>query len=190
MAVRRIRPSDMVIGLAVAGLIGTTLGAVALAWPETGLAGATGLAPVNERRADALARAAEIHDAHRLAAGALTRLSLAEAPANPTAWLRLAYLDALADGTLTQVGERALAMSYSVAPYGPDVTAWRLDFAFDHWSALSETTRTAAVDELMVTHRGLDHSGLRGSTSDPAGQLALDLLLNAAADRAAPKRVH
>lgn len=174
-------PSGMALGLAGAGLASTVFVAFALARPHTEMARATDLAPVAERRADALARTAPTREADRARAMLETRRSLSQAPANPTAWVRLAYLDSVSEEGLSAGGERALAASYVVAPYGPDVTTWRLSFALNHWSSLSGNTRKAALDELRVTGIYMPHGRLKRSVSDPSGRLALELTLHTVA---------
>ena len=171
----KIKPSTVALVLAIGGLVATTMAALVLAMPHTDFAAATGLAPVYELRADALAQTAATDETARAQAIIETRRSLAQAPANPTAWLRLAYLDSISPTGLSEAGDRALAASYAVAPYGPDVTSWRLPFAFNHWAALSDESRKAALDELVVTSAFKSHRELDGQVSDPAGRLAVVL---------------
>ncbi|WP_309630359.1 hypothetical protein [Brevundimonas sp.] len=187
MSRQRIKPSTVAVVLAAAGFAATTLTAAALALPHTDFAAATGLAPVFERRADALAQSAATDETARARAILETRRSLAQAPANPTAWLRLAYLDSVSPGGLSGAGDRALAASYAVAPYGPDVTDWRLAFAFNHWSVLSDESRKAALDEFVVTSAFKSHRDLEARVSDPSGRLALALTLDTIAREKAPQ---
>lgn len=175
MARLRIRPSMVALGIAVVGLIATATMAAGLLAPQTDFAAGLGLAPIYERRADALAQTAATSEADRTAAVRETRRSLAQAPANPTSWLRLAYLDSVSPSGLTSSGDSALAASYSVAPYGPDVTDWRLAFAFNHWDVLSQENRLAALDELRVTSSKTRNRSLLAQVSNPAGRIALSL---------------
>lgn len=110
----------------------------------------------------------------RIARAETTR-SLNHAPANPTAWLRLAYLDSLQPRGLGKAGNRALAASYAVAPYGPDDTAWRLRFAFNHWSRIDRSNRLLVLSELRATPSPYSPVDLQASVTDPAGRLALSL---------------
>jgi hypothetical protein len=172
-----IRSSSVAVGMVLVGLTCALVASCALFAPQTGFAEATGLAPVAERRADKLAAGA-LTDARRRDAAVRTTLrSLKAAPANPTAWLRLAYLDSLGETGVTSVGNRALAASYAMAPYGPDVTPWRLRFALNQWAGLSHANRRAVLHELMVTSRYEDHSDLTSSGVDEAGRLAVTLAL-------------
>lgn len=171
----RIRLSTAALAFAVFGLLATTLTIFALLAPRTGLAGSLGLAPVFELRADTLARSAGTDENARLGALGETRRSLAQAPANPTAWLRLAYLDSVSQEGLTGQGDRALAASYAIAPYGPDVTTWRLAFAFNHWDSISADNRRAALDELSVASSAAEGRSVLNQVSNPAGRIALSL---------------
>ncbi len=170
-----IRASGLAVGVAVVGLsiaVPVTLG---LALPQSDVGSAVGLAPIHEARANALAATAATDGNDRAEAVAETRRSLAQAPANATAWLRLAYLHSLGPSGLTTEGDRALAASYAVAPYGPDATPWRLAFALNHWPELSNETRQAALEELRVSTTAQVRRQLLETVSNPAGRLALIL---------------
>lgn len=173
----RIRPSSVVFAFAVAGLLATALTAAALAWPMTPFAGGLNLSSISERRAEAFARVAADDEAARRASIAETRKSIAQSPANPTAWLRLAWLDSLSHGGLGASGDHALATSYAIAPYGPDVTDWRLVFAFNHWDVISGENREAVMDELRVASTPRSARGLLARVENPAGRIALSLML-------------
>lgn len=177
MSTLRIRLSDASLGLAAFGLAASVATVLALAMPRSGFAGAFTLTPVLEARSDALARDARTSEPDRVLATLETRRSLVQSPANATAWLRLAYLDSLSPGGLSVDGGRAVARSYAAAPYGPDVTVWRLAFAFNHWSALSQETRVSVLEELRVTSGLWKPEPLRDAVSDPAGRVALLLTL-------------
>lgn len=172
----------MVVG--AAALIATTVTAVALAWPNSPAADVVDLAPVHEKRANLLTANATPTPTDFARAGQETRLSLRQDPANPTAWLRLAYIESRGPGGLGPEGIEALSRSYAVAPYGPDDTAWRLRFAFNHWSALDRPTRLLVLDELRVAtiNRSRAVRGLLPDVLDPAGRVAVTLSL-AEADR-------
>lgn len=159
--------------------------AIALAKPDTGFSASVGLAASHEARALMLASTAGDNLASRGNARAQTIKSLTQAPANATAWLRLAYLDSLANGSLGMEGNRALAASYAVAPFGPDDTAWRLAFAFNNWTSLEPMNRLSALDELRVSGALAGLSDLESRISNPAGRIAF-VLTRAEMRRARP----
>ncbi|CAN5416648.1 hypothetical protein BH10PSE2_BH10PSE2_10000 [soil metagenome] len=162
---------------AVTGLAAATA-AASLIWPGSALAQASGLSWVYESRAAALSSAPEPSLSERAAAQLETRASLRSDPANATAWLRLAYLDSLNEGGLGPVGADALQRSYTVAPYGPDNTRWRLIFAFDHWQAIGAATRAKALEELNVALAAhVDFDDMPDSVGDPAGRMAATLMI-------------
>ncbi|MBU1346888.1 MAG: hypothetical protein KKA16_08035 [Alphaproteobacteria bacterium] len=173
--------------IAVAGLLATAGAAIALALPDTGYSRALSLAPTHEARADALVRTPGLGESGRLEARSETLAGLHQAPANATAWLRLSYLDARSPAGLGREGNLAFARSYAVAPFGPDDTMWRLDFAFDHWAALDRSNRLLVLDELRrIPAR--QARALQAGVTDPTGQLALALSLDAADPTAIPGR--
>ena len=105
----------------------------------------------------------------------LTRQTLAEKPGDAAAWARLAWIASEAGDNEAML--EALDRSYAVAPYGPDITAWRLRFAYGRWVALTPELRRLATEELVVTTRhrqGVADAALADIT-DPAGRLAFDL---------------
>ena len=166
----------------VAALLTTSLTAIALAWPGSAPGRALNLAPSLDARADARIAGANATQADMASAQRDTLASLREAPANPTAWLRLAYIDSRRPEGLGPGGIRALARSYDAAPLGPDDTAWRLRFAFNQWSRLDQQTRLDALAELRIaisSGRPAVHA-LARDVSDPSGRLALTLTLGEA----------
>jgi hypothetical protein len=105
----------------------------------------------------------------------LTRQTLAEKPGDAAAWARLAWIASEAGDTEAML--EALDRSYAVAPYGPDITGWRLRFAYGRWGVLTPELRRLATEELVVTTRhrqGVADAALADIT-DPAGRLAFDL---------------
>lgn len=156
---------------------GSLAAALALAMPDTQIAEWMGLAPSFEVRASRSAAAAADNPQSGRIARTETMKSLGQAAANPTAWLRLAYLDSLEPGGLGEAGNRALAASYAVSPYGPDDTAWRLSFAFNHWARVDRSNRLLVLEELRSTPCPWSPGDLQRSVSDPAGRLALALTL-------------
>ena len=167
------------IGLAL-GVVGFTMSlgvAFCLAVPTSGLAQASGLVWVHDARAERLLADPRPAAAVQAEARRLTLMSLDQAPANATAWLRLAYLDSLQPAGLGQAGRDALVRSYVVAPYGPDDTAWRLRFALEHWTALDPDLRGRAMAELQLAARHNGYRSLPAQIDDPAGRLAATLTL-------------
>jgi hypothetical protein len=109
-----------------------------------------------------------------------SRATLAVRPGEPAAWARLAWA-AAERGDLAEANE-ALDRTYTVAPYGPDITAWRLRFAFGRWQSLTPELRARAVDELSATYRTrypVAEAALADIT-DPAGRLAFTFTRNSA----------
>ena len=135
------------------------------------------IAAVSEARALA---AASVDTADLEAAERLTRQTLAEKPGDATAWARLAWIASETGDTGAML--EALDRSYAVAPYGPDVTGWRLRFAYGHWGELTPELRRLASDELTVTarHRRRVANAALADITDPAGRLAFDLTVRRA----------
>ena len=136
-----------------------------------------GLASTFEARASRSAAGAAGNPQIARIAQVETMRSLGRAPANPTAWLRLAWLDSLKPAGFGEEGNRALAASYVVSPYGPDDTGWRLTFAFNHWARVDRSNRLLVLEELRATPYPWSPGDLQSSVSDPAGRLALALTL-------------
>ena len=171
------------LGVAILLVVVTLIGAVSLAVPLSFPSGSWGgpvpLAAVSEARADAALAATP----PRLEeAKAMTRATLAQRPMDAAAWSRLAWL-------ASQSGDRAamldaLDRSYAVAPYGPDITGWRLRFAYGRWGELTPDLRRQVSAELTQAVR--DRPGVveaaRPDITDPAGRLAFDLTRDLAAN--------
>ena len=100
--------------------------------------------------------------------------ALAAAPMNAAAWLRIAYIHSLDGASLNASALGAVQKSYSVAPYGPDVTRWRLQFLYDHWGQLNAELRAEAMDEHLAYGRQIRLSP--SASSDQAGWLASSLM--------------
>ncbi|CAL1691016.1 hypothetical protein MMB232_01151 [Brevundimonas subvibrioides] len=80
-----------------------------------------------------------------------TRAGLALNPNNPVAWMRLAWIeDQLAGGGFPDASQRAVARAYDVAPYGPQVSSYRLTFILDRWPTASASLRDQARSEIAV----------------------------------------
>jgi hypothetical protein len=165
----------LVLAVCTAGL------AIALAGPVSSpLSGWNPPVPmvaVSEARAVAAASAdpADLEAAERL-----TRQTLAEKPGDATAWARLAWIASETGDTGAML--EALDRSYAVAPYGPDITGWRLRFAYGRWGELTPELRRLASEELTVTarHRGRVANAALADVTDPAGRLAFDLTIRRA----------
>jgi len=166
--------------LAAAGALGvvtlaTGLGfAVAMARPDLDLGPASNLLAVHEARAEAALAAGQLE-----AAGAHTRAARAEAPLTSHAWAREAALAWRREGRLGPATVAALERSYAVAPYGPDVTEWRLAFLLEHWTELPPALRAASLDELKVyaIYRPGPARALGEGVTNPSGRLAVTAAL-------------
>jgi cytochrome c-type biogenesis protein CcmH/NrfG len=104
-----------------------------------------------------------------------TRQTLQARPGEATAWARMAWIAAERNDV---PGLRdALERSYTVAPYGPDVTAWRLRFAYGNWGRLTPELQALADQELavMTRYRPAVVNAARADLADPLGRLAFDL---------------
>lgn len=168
--------------LGVAAVLTTSVAAIALAAPNSAVARFTDLAPASEARAMAFVDGTSPTAADLASAQRETIRSLRQAPANATGWLRLAYVDSRGPEGLGRTGVEALARSYAAAPFGPDDTAWRLRFAFNHWSRLDRPTRLLALDELRIALavNAPSVGGLSQDVSDSAGYLAVKLAIDQA----------
>lgn len=154
---------------------GTLLSAGAAVLTLGGKADLLDLAPRAEERANAVL-ADPVPD---LAfAETQTRTALAQAPMTATAWARLAYIEQARTGRMTPAALDAMERSYAVAPFGPDVTNWRLRFLFESWTQLTPSLRTQAMDELRVLsrYRGGAARKLVEEIQNPSGRLAADMV--------------
>ena len=155
-------------GLAVVTTFGAGLAALGLSRPDAAWGFAADLAPVREARAER---------AEGDAAVAETRAALAQAPMNAALWARLSWLERRAAGRMTPQAREALDRSYAVAPYGPDITEWRLAFAFEHWAELDPSLRRSAMEEMetLARHRPGVARRVAGAIRSPGGRLAARL---------------
>jgi hypothetical protein len=106
---------------------------------------------------------------------------MAARPAEPSAWLRLAYADRLQHGQLTDLGARAVDTSYLVSPYAGHLATWRTGFALDNWSRLTQQGRQDAIHEINIARTRpnlwLDmHVMAARARQDPSGRMAAALL--------------
>lgn len=145
--------------------------ALSISYPRLDVPGSSILAVVRERRADA-ELSGRSQNLARASDESLAALSLA--PASASAWLRIAYIEHARSGRFNEAALTALENSFTAAPYGPDVTGWRVLFMFDNWSSLTPSLRRRAMDELVVAsrYRGAKTLEITRSISDPAGALA------------------
>lgn len=77
----------------------------------------------------------------------LTRLAIAEFPYDTSAWLRLAYINQLPGGRLSEPGVAALAQSYNLVAIDPGAGPWRIHFALEHWPELPKNIKNSVRDE-------------------------------------------
>lgn len=165
----------LVLAVCTVGLAIAFAGPVSL--PLSGWNPPVPVVAVTEARAVAAA-AADPPDLE--AAERLTRQTLAVKPGEATAWARLAWIASETGDTRAML--EALDRSYAVAPFGPDITAWRLRFAYGRWGVLTPELRRLATEELTVTarHRPRLVRAALSDVTDPAGRLAFDLTVRRA----------
>lgn len=165
--VRHGPPVALAVVTVAAGL---TL-ALPLTWPGDWPYSAPPLAAVSEARA--VKAAAEPVDLAEMTRQ--TRQTLAERPTDATAWARLAWIAAEQDDMTA--ARDALDRSYFAAPYGPEITPWRLRFAFNEWGRLTPDLRRQALAELSMTAATRPRlvETVRPDIRDPAGRWALDM---------------
>lgn len=99
------------------------------------------------------------------------------APADSGPLLRRAYLESLSARPFDASVAEAVRRSYVVEPLGPDATAWRLRFVFEHWSAAPGDVRASALEELRAAYprHGWAMRGLPDTIQDPTGRMAASL---------------
>lgn len=165
----RFRPAYALLAGATA--IASAVVATSLTWPEAGMLPA--LAASHERNADAaLKTTPPDYDVAQIENAA----ALSSAPRTVTAWVRKAYIRRSQSSGLDTEALDSLEASYRAAPFGPDVTRWRMRFMFENWSSLTPSLRERAVAELEVFARF--HKGsyaFARSIRDPSGRLAATL---------------
>jgi len=84
----------------------------------------------------------------------LSASALAASPARAETFARLAYIDVLRNGALTQTGAQALQDSYLAAPYAEQsLRRWRLEFTLGLWSQIDPSLRSTALSEANVAAR-------------------------------------
>jgi len=159
-----------------AGLINLNTGAPVGAGPVT-IGFAEGYDAAAMTRLNAVQDRGELDSVERKA-----REALYVAPYATAARLRLAHVDLLRNGRLTQNGLREFERSYDLVPIDPDVGAWRIRFGLETWSMQSPRARQAVYAEAealrpLHSHENDVDAALR-SIQDPAGRLSAALWLN------------
>jgi hypothetical protein len=112
----------------------------------------------------------------------LSRRALAEYPYDTSDWLRLAYVDALGNGSLSPAGLQVLKRSYDLVAIDSFVGLWRVRFALENSQSLSPDLRGSVRNEASALWKnGENRSTLREMAStirNPAGRLSIALWLN------------
>ncbi|WP_396593034.1 hypothetical protein [Brevundimonas sp. R86498] len=154
--------------LAAVGLVAAVAVALPLSLP-TDHAGPVPLAAVSEARA---LQAASATPPRLEESAAWSRRTLAVRPGDATAWARLAWVAAEQGNNADMV--EALDRSFAVAPFGPEITGWRLRFIYERWSLMTPDLRRQALAELAVTVRTRPRvaRAALAEIADPAGRLA------------------
>ncbi|WP_157072332.1 hypothetical protein [Brevundimonas bacteroides] len=150
-------------------------------------AGWTTWAPVAAVPEGRAVQAASTSPADLEAVEAWTRRTLAVRPGEAAAWARLAWV--AAERGDDAAANAYLDRSYTTAPFGPDITAWRLRFAYGRWGRLTPDLRRQADAELRATRRTrwAVVEAAAADVEDPAGRLAFTLAKQAE-DRAQQAR--
>lgn len=103
------------------------------------------------------------------------------APNDPAPPARIAFAKSLRDGNKSEVGA-ALAHSYAVRPFDPDIGLRRLEAAGRAWTALSDVVRKEALLEAcQLARQGKRERDalyeLRMGSADPGMALAIDAIM-------------
>lgn len=149
----RGRLSTSLIAAALLGLSATGSAAVMLAitlWPGAEWGRLSPVATGHEARARQLLNEAEPGSTTLAEARSETLAGLRLSPMNGWAWLRLSFIETQENGFDVEAAT-ALRKSYDVAPFGPQITSWRLSFAFSHWKALPADLKEAVRSELRAS---------------------------------------
>lgn len=106
--------------------------------------------------------------------------ALSLSPTLSEAWATRAYIDSLTSNRLGPAGLEALRRSYDVAPYGPAISVWRIQFAFAHWTRLPPDIRRLVILELSVVfpYRSGELSAAAAAIPDPSGRRAMIMALD------------
>jgi hypothetical protein len=138
---------------ACAALMGITLTsglalAIGVGSPTIALPVLADLGVGAEPRADLAAVSTDTPTADALAAN---RAALNATPMAAAPWLRIAYLRSRNGQPLDGPALEAIERSYTVSPYGDDVTAWRLTFLYEHWDQLTPEIRAEVTAEHLTS---------------------------------------
>ena len=155
--------------LATTTLVAGLAMAIGAGSPATAIPVLSALGVGAEARADAAAASTDPPLPQALAAN---RAALDAAPMSAAPWLRIAYLRSRNGQPLDGPALDAIERSYTVAPYGADVTGWRLTFLYDHWSELTPGIRAEVTAEhlTLVTYQQPVWSP--AAIKNPSGRLA------------------
>lgn len=156
-------------GFAAAAVFATVALAFQLTWPNAWSGPAT--AAVHAARAEEALAASP----RKLAvARAETLKILDQGPLNAAAWAQIAYIQRADEAALDDTSLGALDRSYDAAPYGPEVSAWRVRFVYEHWLELPPPLRAKAIAELKTfsKYRSWIALPVIRSIHNPTGRLA------------------
>jgi hypothetical protein len=111
------------------------------------------------------------------AAEAASREALSIYPYSTAAWLRLAYIDFLRDGALSEAGAKWVETSYDLLAYDQYVAQWRVGFCLLNWEALSPAVQRAVEAEALAfgrTNRADRMLAVLRAASTPAAKAAAE----------------
>jgi len=170
-----------VVVLAAAGLICAVSVSVAATYPHLNIPFASSVGLVTEVRASE----ASMNPIKIGRAAMLNRAVIAATPMSANAWSRAAYLQAIADNGFDDSAFEALERSYTVAPFGPEISLWRLTFLYENWGEITPSLRAQAAAELDALTYKRGGAFRSGAIQNPAGRLSASLTLRAALNRRA-----
>ncbi|MBA4794618.1 MAG: hypothetical protein H2041_13210 [Phenylobacterium sp.] len=162
--------------LALAGLLATTTVALCVALLISQAPSRRGEAPIRLAVAENTAanRALGLTPPDFAAARSATWRALRQSPYDPSAWLRLAYIDAAEDGRLDKDGAAAFTRSYELLPFDQYVAVWRVGFALENWQSLTPETRARVRAEALAFARTSRYREMRTTllgVTNPVGRL-------------------
>lgn len=162
--------------LALAGLLATTTVVLSVALLISQAPSRTGEAPIRLAVAENAAAngALSLTPPDFATARTATWRALSQSPYDPSAWLRLAYIDAAEDGRLDEDGAAALTRSYELLPFDQYVAIWRVGFALENWQSLTPETRARVRAEALAFARTSRYREMRTtltSVTNPVGRL-------------------
>lgn len=113
--------------------------------------------------------------AHVEASVVHAKTGLAQAPARPFSWTRLAYAEYLRDEA-SLIAPAALEMAIITAPYEPLLTFVRLDIALVSWETLSPDQRRLVGEQIALGWRQSEAALVDLALSNERTQLVRSLL--------------